>query len=123
MMMLMRMCIDDAECLTPTPPRLCCLFFCRSLEGAPLASSGIFDEIPVCLYNSPLARGLLYDFQETGDIVDCDFDRLDLTSNPQLVLRHNSLSQTLPPSLLSLTNCVCLCVCFGDTHRRRRCKS
>lgn len=57
----------------------------ESIEGAPVASSGIFEEIPVKVANPPLARALLFDLEEsTKAISEVDFDRLDLSANPVL---------------------------------------
>ena len=46
-----------------------------------MASSEIFEEVPIRIHNAPLARALLLEMQEKKVAVPVDFDRLDLTSS------------------------------------------
>lgn len=45
--------------------------------------SDILDELPIRIRNPGLVNALIYDLQDNG-AMDCDFDRLDLSSNPFL---------------------------------------
>jgi len=58
-------------------------FSLASIEGAPIATSGIFEEVPIRIHNSHVFRALLHELAEKDDL-DCDFDRLDLGTNPFL---------------------------------------
>ena len=51
------------------------------MKGTPIASSEIFEEVPIRIHNAPLARALLLEMQEKKVAVPVDFDRLDLTSS------------------------------------------
>jgi translation initiation factor 3 subunit H len=55
----------------------------ESLVKKEVTSADIFREIPIRITNSALVRALLIDFDNSNRL-NCDFDRLNLTTNPFL---------------------------------------
>ena len=52
-----------------------------SVKGAPLASTDIFEEVPIRIHNTPMSRALLLEMQEKKVATPLDFNRLDLTTS------------------------------------------
>jgi hypothetical protein len=60
------------------------VLWCHSAASAAVTPSDIMEEVPIEIHNSSMINALLYEIGEKGDS-GCDFDRLDLSSNPFLV--------------------------------------
>jgi hypothetical protein len=57
------------------------VLWCHSAASAAVTPSDIMEEVPIEIHNSSMINALLYEIGEKGDS-GCDFDRLDLSSNP-----------------------------------------
>ncbi|CAM9490258.1 unnamed protein product, partial [Sphacelaria rigidula] len=55
----------------------------REKKNEVIKPSEILEELPIKIRNPGIINALIFDLQE-GDRVDCDFDRLDLSTNPYL---------------------------------------
>jgi len=55
----------------------------ESLTKSGLSFNDIFEELPIKIHNSHLINGLLMELEE-NNVTPCDFDRLDLSTNPFL---------------------------------------
>jgi len=55
----------------------------ESLTKSGLSFNDIFEELPIKIHNSHLVNGLLMELEE-NNVAPCDFDRLDLSTNPFL---------------------------------------
>jgi len=54
-----------------------------SISKANLAFNEVFEEIPIRIHNSHLVNAFLFDVEDRVNL-DCDFQRLDLSTNPYL---------------------------------------
>ena len=52
-----------------------------SMKGTPIASSEIFEEVPIRIHNPPLARALLFEMEDKAVAAPVDFDRLNLNTS------------------------------------------
>ncbi|CAN0524842.1 unnamed protein product, partial [Ectocarpus sp. 12 AP-2014] len=55
----------------------------REKKNEVIKPSEILEELPIKIRNPGIINALIFDLQEE-DRVDCDFDRLDLSTNPYL---------------------------------------
>lgn len=55
----------------------------REKKNEVIKPSEILEELPIKIRNPGIINALIFDLQE-GNRVDCDFDRLDLSTNPYL---------------------------------------
>jgi len=55
----------------------------ESLTKSGLSFNDIFEKLPIKIHNSHLVNGLLMELEE-NNVAPCDFDRLDLSTNPFL---------------------------------------
>lgn len=51
------------------------------MKGTPIASSEIFEEVPIRIHNPPLARALLFEMEDKAVAAPVDFDRLNLNTS------------------------------------------
>jgi len=58
-------------------------FSAESIAKADLTAVDIFQEVPIQFHNTALIRALLHDY-DMGNKLNCDFERLNLTTNPFL---------------------------------------
>jgi len=66
----------------------------ESLTKANLSFNDIFEEIPIRITNSLLTQALLLELEESKTM-DCDFDKLDLSTNPFLERNLEFLTDSL----------------------------
>jgi len=55
----------------------------ESLSKGNMTFNDVFEEVPIEIHNSGLAKAFLTEIEETN-IMDCEFDRLNLSTNPFL---------------------------------------